>query len=67
MLKCKKNLMFLTLMFVPVLGFSQDSKNKALEKKKIPSMIAIRNEGEIIMEPGMNTFGIIGSTIGDKL
>lgn len=64
MLKTKKHLMLLALLFIPVLGFSQESKNKPEENNDTPSMIAIRDEDDIIMEPGVTLFGAKGKQIG---
>ncbi|CAM3265932.1 hypothetical protein STFE110948_07120 [Streptobacillus felis] len=65
MLKTKKHLMLLALLFIPVLGFSQDSKNKLEENKEVPSMIAIKNEEEIIMKPGISLYGARGRELGN--
>lgn len=79
MLKSKKTLILLTLLFIPVLGFSQESKNKPEENKEIPSMIAIREEGrkfeegatffwntkDFLYETGKNaTIGAVTGAIG---
>ncbi|WP_064591752.1 hypothetical protein [Streptobacillus moniliformis] len=64
MSKIKRNLTILSLLIIPTLGFSQESKENYEEINKTSSIMLISNESPAVNNEDMVEVGEIGKSIG---